>query len=115
MEVQITVRHCTITDSLRQRAEERIRRLDKYNPRILAAFVTFDDDGAERRVEVKLDVPGSPPVVSRATGRSFKPALDEAAQRAGRQLKRHRERRLAQSQKAAPKVSEPVTRAPLEG
>lgn len=112
MQVRITVRHNTVSDALRRRAEERVRRLEKYNPRVQTAAVTFDEEGDQHRIEVRLDVAGAKAVVGQATDHVAKTALDEAIQRAGRQLKRQRERRV--SHQAPKPVDVPVDDLPAE-
>lgn len=94
MEVTITARHCTISDSLRARAETRLESLSRYEPRLLSALVSFENDHGAHRVEVRAHAGSGPSIL--ATGGSedgFQAALDGAIDRLTRQLKRRRARR----------------------
>ncbi len=94
MDVTITARHCTVADSVRQRATERVARLSKYQPRASAGDVIFDEDGSVRRAEIRIAVDGAPIRVAKADGETFQVALDRAVQKVARQLKREREKRV---------------------
>lgn len=107
MEVTITARHCTISDSLRARAATRLESLSRYEPRLLSALVAFENDHGANRVEIRAH-PGSGRNMV-ATGSSddgFQAALDAAVDRLARQLKRRRERRRDHK---APRAAEPLT------
>lgn len=93
MEVTITARHCSIPDSVRERATRHARGLDRFGARATSAIVNFDADHGAKAVEARIAVAGGPPLLARADGPTFRSALDRAFDRLERQLKRHRERR----------------------
>lgn len=103
MDVTITARHCTIAGSVRERAEARVARLSRYEPRMSAGHVIFEEEGSERRAEIRVAVDGAPMQVAKGDGDSFRAALDRALDRITRRLKREREKRVDHQ---APPVNE---------
>jgi hypothetical protein len=51
MRLQISTRHCDVPDSVRERVEERVPKLKKYDPRLAAAEVIFTEERHMKRVE----------------------------------------------------------------
>ncbi|GMV07214.1 MAG: hypothetical protein AMXMBFR53_34890 [Gemmatimonadota bacterium] len=90
MRIQVAARHCDIPDSVRKRTEEQITRLAKYDPRVAAAEVVFEEEKRVRKVEVILSVDRGEPVVARGEGEEFRTALDKVVDRLGRILRRQR-------------------------
>jgi len=90
LRIQIVARHCEVPDPVRQRTEEQIARLAKYDPRVSAAEVIFDEERHLRRVEAILSVDRAEPVVAKAEGEEFRTALDKVVDRLGRMVKRQR-------------------------
>lgn len=101
MRVQITARHCEISDAVRQRAESQMQRLTKYDSRVSSAEVIFDEEKHNRKVEAILSVDGGSAVVASAEDREFRPALDKVVDRLGKQLRRTRDR-IVDHQATAP-------------
>lgn len=95
MNVTISARHCEIPESLRSTTERRIARLNRYHPRLAQAEVTYDRERTAHDVEIRLAVDGESPLIARASGDTFRAALERGIQRVLRQLKRGRERRTA--------------------
>ena len=95
MNVTISARHCEIPESLRSTTEQRIHRLARYNRRLADAEVTYEVERVNHGVEIRLGVEGEPPVVARGTGTDFRAAFARGIERATRQLRRVRERRIA--------------------
>lgn len=93
MKVIISARHCSPPTAVRELAESRIRRLQRYEPRIGDAEVAFDEDHGEPVVEARVSVHGGGTVVADATGETFEAAVRRMVDRLGRQLRRRRERR----------------------
>lgn len=94
MDVRITTRRATIGDSFLRQAEERVRKLDRYEPRLQAVAIVVDEDRGRVSVEVRAEVPGVPPVVAGAQGATSRSALDAALQKLRRRLRRERSRRV---------------------
>jgi ribosomal subunit interface protein len=95
MDVTINARHCTVPESTRTQAAERLQRLARYEPRAGTAQVLFFRDGHAPKAEALVSVPGRARVIARATGDTFSAALDRAVERLERQLLRRRQRRTA--------------------
>ena len=106
MRVQIAARHCDVPDSVRQRTEEQITRLAKYDPRVGSAEVVYEEVKRIKKVEVVLSVDRSEPVVAHGEGEEFRTALDKAVDRLTRKLKRLR---AQANNHQGPKLSEGVT------
>ncbi|MHB1170867.1 MAG: ribosome hibernation-promoting factor, HPF/YfiA family [Longimicrobiales bacterium] len=100
MDVRISARHCTITDSTRDLARRRIERVTRYEPRASAAEVIFSEENTFRQAEVRVTVPGGSQAHAHGEGATFRSALDRAAERLERQLRRRRAR--SRDRRAAP-------------
>lgn len=94
MDVRITTRHLELSDRFRALAEERARKLEKYEPRLMAVDLLFDEDHGESVVEARADVPGNPPMVASATAHDVRHSLDDTLRKLGRQLRRQRSKRV---------------------
>ncbi len=91
MDVRITTRHCSISDTLRRRTNERLEALQRYEPTLTAADVRFTSDHGSPTAEVRLILRRTTLQAS-AGGETMQIALDAAVQRAERQLRRRRDR-----------------------
>lgn len=94
MDVRITTRRATVGDAMMRRADERARRLAKYDPRLQAVSLVFEEDHGDVTVEIRAEVPGVPPLVARSAGDSNRSALDRALDKLRRQLRRERKKRI---------------------
>jgi ribosomal subunit interface protein len=94
MDVRIITRRARVGDTFLRQAEERVRKLDRYEPRLQAVALVVDEDRGRISVEARADVPGVPPVVASADGATTRSALDRALQKLRRQLRRERSRRV---------------------
>lgn len=92
MDVQITIRRGTAGPAFREAAEERARRLEKYEPRLLRVELLFDEDGGGTAAEARAVVPGLPPRVARAAASSRRTAMDRVLRKLRRQLREERAR-----------------------
>jgi ribosomal subunit interface protein len=95
MEITITARHCTVPESIREQTSRLIQRMDRFEPRTVSAAVLFEVENTDRIVEARVKVAKGPPLVARASGPTFRPALRRRVLLLARQLKRHRMRRIA--------------------
>jgi ribosomal subunit interface protein len=81
-------------------------RLARYDSRVGAAEVVYEEEKRIKKVEVVLSVDRSEPVVAHGEGEEFRTALDKVVDRLSRILKRQR----AQAKNhQVPRVSEGVT------
>lgn len=81
-------------------------RLAKYDPRVGAAEVIYEEEKRVRKVEVVLSVDRSEPVVAHGEGEEFRTALDKVVDRLSRKLKRLRSQANSHH---GPKLSEGIT------
>jgi ribosome-associated translation inhibitor RaiA len=86
VEIIFHAHNAVMSDYMRQRAERAVRRLAKRLARAVSAVVRFEQDGPVRRVELVLHAPGTRALVAEGFGRTYGPALAEAADRMERQL-----------------------------
>jgi ribosomal subunit interface protein len=114
MEVTITARHCTISDSLRDQTERVLRRFQRLHTRATSAVACFETESFEKSVEIRLNVGGGPPLIAHATGPTFRAALERGVDRLDRQVKRRRERWVQRRTAVTPHAAEP-TSPPAEG
>lgn len=105
MRVQIVARHCNVPSAIRKRAEEQVRKLTKYDPRLSSADMIFEEDAHLKRVEGVLRVDGYDPVVARFEGEGFREAVEGAVSRLAKILRR---RRSQVTDHQGPKLSEVV-------
>ena len=101
MDVSVRTRHGYVPTSLRQEAQERVRKLERFELRPATAQLLFDQDSDGPRVETRLSVTGGVDIVASAVAPTFRVALARSIRRIERQLKRQRERYRNYS---APKV-----------
>jgi ribosomal subunit interface protein len=88
MQTTITVRHCEITDALRERALAVSDRLATFAPRPVEAAVVFDADGQQRVVELRLHIARGEILVAKGEGGDHRTALDRAEDKLRRQLEK---------------------------
>lgn len=94
MDVRITTRHVDLSGTFRELAEDRARKLTKYEPELMAVDLLFDEDHGEMVTEARADVPGRPPVIAHSAAHDQRHALDETLRKLARQLRRSRSKRL---------------------
>jgi len=92
MRVQFAARHCEVPEPVLERARTRLSGLVRYDPRLAAAEVVFEEERHRKRVEVILSVDRREPIVVGGEGTDFKGALDLTLDRASRRLRRLRAR-----------------------
>jgi len=104
MQPTITARHCTIADTLRDRAIAVVERLGSLAPRPVDSAVVFDTDGIQQTVEIRLHLPRGETLVARGEGADHRTALDRAEEKLRRQVERasDRPRRTRSAQPDSP-------------
>ncbi len=88
MEIRITSRHTDLSDALRERTEEVLMKLTKYEPRVSAAEVVFDEGKRSKTVEGIVHIDRSDPVVASGEADEFHAALRQMMDRLTTQLRR---------------------------
>lgn len=104
MQTTITVRHCEISDALRDRAITVVERLGSLAPRPMEMTVVFDTDGIEQIAELRLHVARGEVLVAKGEGADHRTALDRAEEKLRRQVERiaDRPRRARSAQSKNP-------------
>ena len=90
MRVQLSARRCEVPDAIKQRTEDRVGRLTRYDPRLSAADVVFEVEKHLHRVEAVLSIDGDENVVVSADGPDFRMAVDHMVDRLAKVLRRRR-------------------------
>lgn len=93
MRVQIATRRCDVPRPVLERAERRIQGLSRYEPRLSAAELVFEEERHTRRAEGVLSIDRDEPMVARGEGEDFRAALDQMVDRLSRMLRRRRSQR----------------------
>ena len=91
MEVRITSRHSTLPESLRDRTEESLSKLNKYGAHISAVEVIFDEEKNSKKIEGILHIDGRDPIVAAGARHDFNEALGQVNDRLKRQLRKLQE------------------------
>jgi ribosomal subunit interface protein len=92
MNTTITVRHCEISDALRERAISVVERLGHLASRPMEMTVVFDADGIQQTVELRLHVGRGEILVAKGEGADHRTALDRAEEKLRRQVERASDR-----------------------
>ena len=87
MDVRMTLRHTTVSDSLRARTEKLLSKLSKYDDRVSAVDVIFAEEKKFKKIEAILHVDRSDLVVASGQGDDFNEALKQVNDRLVRQLR----------------------------
>ena len=90
MRVQLSARHCEVPETVKERTEDRLGKLTRYNARLSSAKVIFEIEKHLHRVEGILSIHGDEPVVARGSGADFKLAVDQMVDRLAKVLRRRR-------------------------
>ena len=88
MEVRITSRRTSISESLRARTQELLSKLDKYDGRVSVVEVIFDEEKNSKKIEGILHIDRSAPIVATGEGSEFSEALSQVNDRLARQLRK---------------------------
>jgi putative sigma-54 modulation protein len=95
MEITINARHGKIPDSLRNQAQQRLARMERFDRRLTSAALVIDAIPNGHHAEARIAPAGGPPLVAHNEAATLRAAIDGALDRVERQLKRRRERRVA--------------------
>jgi putative sigma-54 modulation protein len=92
MQVVITARHLTLTDSMKERIETKTGKLLKYYDRIKQIEVVVERHDTNCQIECIVRAEPSIEIVAHATADEFLTALDSLVDKLERQLSDHKER-----------------------
>ena len=108
---QLIGRNIDVTDAMRNYAEEKLEKLDRFSDQIVDAKVVMSYDhqhhaGEPARVEVQLNVPNGI-VRAEEAGQDSYAAVDKVVDKLERQLKRFKGRMLAKRHEDSPEPTAP--------
>lgn len=86
MEIVLKLNAAHVSDAMQRKVERMVTEAAARSPRAVDAIVRFDEDRRVRRVEVVLHAPRHAPLVAKAEGRFFGPAVAQALTRLRAQL-----------------------------
>ncbi len=90
MRVQVTARHCEISDTIRERANELMEKVARFDPRVSAIELIFEEEKRTNSVEAIVSRDRVDPVVAKAEASEWTAALDILFDRLSRQIRRGR-------------------------
>jgi putative sigma-54 modulation protein len=91
MNIKITGRHLELTGNLKQYAEAKIRKFNKYLNNITEAAVILSVEKYRHKAEVLLRVNGIMIQAESVTGEMYS-SIDEVVEKLGRQVKKYKEK-----------------------
>ena len=92
MQIEITARHGTVKDDVRQYIREKSKKLVNIFERVTAIQVTVDFQGDPIRVEILVDAEHKHNFVASDSGDSIIPTFDIALNKMEQQIRRYKER-----------------------
>ena len=98
MQISLTARHFEVTSGLRQFATQRLEKLQKFAADIHGVHLVLVQERARYEAEITMRLNGSQLVCTETHGEPGA-AIELAAHRLEEQLRRHKERRIAQKQR----------------
>ncbi|NOZ23618.1 MAG: ribosome-associated translation inhibitor RaiA [Planctomycetes bacterium] len=101
MKVTISGRHMDVTDGIREHALARFQKLDKFSVKIDRVQLTIWVEGSRHTAEAVMHVGKGSTLIAEVDAPDMYAALELAATKLERQLKKHKER--ARNRRVAPK------------
>ncbi len=109
MRIQITARHCDIGQDVRERAEELIERVKRFDPGLSSAEVILTEEGRQFRAEGILHIDGKDHVVAQGDADDLMAALDLMYDRLSKILRRKRSaEKKHQAHPRSQRIAEPT-------
>ena len=121
MDIQISGHHIELTDAIRHYVEEKLTRLTRHFEWVDHVEAMLKIEGSQQYAEFVTHVRRAPHIVVHATGKDMYAAVDMAADKLERRLRRQKEKRLEKRQRTktsrsvGPEVAEDSTPQPDEG
>lgn len=112
MQVQITGRHMTLTDAIKERTEKEVSQFEKFFENIVSTHITFASDKVGCEVTIDVKVHGEV-LATVAQGENAFAALEACTDKMKRRLKDYKERLKERKRHAEPthqavqKISKP--------
>ena len=100
MQISITARQCEITTGIRQFAQQRLEKLEKFASNIHGVHLIISQQHGEHSAEIKLRLNGHE-LVSTQEHSEAGAAIERAVDRMEEQLRRHKDKRSAHKRPGA--------------
>lgn len=95
MRIDIVGRHLEVTDAIREKSDERLAKLTRYNDKIQQITMTLAKEGNHGHesfeVELVIEVEHHETIIARVIGDDLYNLIEQAAQKATRQLRDFKE------------------------
>ena len=101
MQINTTARHCDLEPEVRLFAKERLEKFERFARDIMEAHLVVTAEGYRHSAEITLKLKGRE-MVSREESTEPRAAIDLAADRLEKQLRRLKERRVTRKRSARP-------------
>jgi putative sigma-54 modulation protein len=101
LKIDVLGRHFDISDSVREYAESKVGKLERFYDRIGNVKITLGEEGQVRTAEIVALVAKGTKIVGEARGDSIYAAVDLAVDKMERQITRHKEKLLEHRKRAA--------------
>lgn len=102
MRTNVVARHMEVTDAIRQHAENKAKKLDKFDDLIQQIEIKFwKENSAQEQytVEIVVDVINHADFIAKAEGHDLYLVIDDSIAKVSRQLNDHREKLKVESQR----------------
>ncbi|WP_417348205.1 ribosome hibernation-promoting factor, HPF/YfiA family [Ferrimonas sp.] len=88
MRIEITSKHLTVTDPIRERIESRFEKLNRHDVDLISPHVIITQEGNDFQIEASMGVP-SGKLFAKASHENLYNAINQMGQKLERQLNRH--------------------------
>ena len=112
MNIIITGRHLELTDNLKEYAEEKIKKIEKYYTSINEVAVTLSIEKFRHKAEVFFKVNGAVMQAESITGEMYS-SIDEVTDKLGRQIKKYKEKIVDRKKGKSKAVESPNAEEPV--
>ncbi len=92
MDIEISGRHCKITEAIQQKIEDKLGNLTKYDKHITSADVIVSLDGNLHKIEITVHVPKNTTLHADATDSVLYDAIDLLEEKIRTQIIKHKEK-----------------------
>jgi len=102
MRTNVVARHMEVTDPIREHAENKAKKLDKFNDLIQQIDIKFWKENSAQEnftVEIVVDVINHADFIAKADGHDLYAVIDDAIAKVARQLNDHREKLKVEHQR----------------
>ncbi len=92
MNIIVSGRHLSITDAIKNYAEKKVQKLEKYFDRLIKVQVNLDVESERHRAEMIASAARGAILVAEVIDHDIYAAIDKATDKLERQLTRHKEK-----------------------